>query len=495
MRRSSCRRRGVLRRGVLRRGVWHLIACATLLSGAMPAPAWAETDAGEATSRPAAAASALDVIADSLAFEDRFVVDAYRDAGHRDARWDADAMRLLPEQLRAAIADRFEPLYRPTLATARADRSAMARRIAAAGCDDAIVCLEAGDALAAVKDRVGAAELYARADAAARTSSYRPLFQLLIARANAASNGETPANRVRRDELLQAAICDRATLPEFRRVVWNVGEPFFDAAPDDGDLLRIADAIDGLADADPWIANVVIGRAELARAGFVSDDIWASQSSQNPPAEVAAHLAAAREHFERAVAADDRYPHPFAYMIAVAMHESAGHEDDWRRFALDRQIDFNRAWDLYFVARLPEHGGSDEQVLRAGREAVATGRYDTRAPMELLRAIELVEYHRRARLDAAEVATIYPDVVRCLDGYLAASADRPAVRAGMRSLRIAWAARAERWDEAAAQFEKLAADGDAPDEAAFTRFGLDLATVRQRSASDATRPARPAVQP
>jgi hypothetical protein len=156
----------------------------------------AQTEPAAATQR--AAITEHDVAELMAAFNQQFVVDAYKTGGRRDARWDADALAFLAAQARDGVTDDSDVWYRPEQRVPLADRVAMGRRARDAGCDDAIVLYYLGVALEATRsDRRGAASpeaaaAYAAASAAAdRGVPYAKLFRMLIHRADWRANGRS----------------------------------------------------------------------------------------------------------------------------------------------------------------------------------------------------------------------------------------------------------------------------------------------------------------
>ena len=456
------------------------VVAASFASPAMAAAAAPST-------RPAS--SEHDVAALLIDFRTRFQLDRYKTKGHRDPKWDADALALLPAEITGGIADTTDDYYTPAGAVPLADRVTIARRIAASGCDDAIVDYDAACALASARDP-GSAALFARAEAAAPASPYLAVDQLEICRRNALAQRlepDSPAESAaleRMRKLFREAIADRESTSASRRGVWNSAAAVV-ATDKEKPLLAFGDAVEGTPGADPWIYHTFMGRVEINRAWHARGSGWANTVTDDGWKQFNAHLVAAREHFQKAIEADDTLPQPYAYMITVAMGESAGNERDWFGLAIERQCDYGPAYQNVLNALLPRWDGTHVQMLQVGIDAVAAGRFDTRAPAELLVAIAEIEQDMKPdELDARQIARVYPPVCACLDGYIARS-DSTKVRLWARSLRAAWASRAGKWAEAQVQFAALAAEKAEPDPAAFKKFGLELDDVRQHAAEAA----------
>lgn len=89
-----------------------------------------------------------------------------------------------------------------------------------------------------------------------------------------------------------------------------------------------------------------------------------------------AEMGEARQHLELAAAADERLPHPLAFLITVAMGES---DDELARksfeTAIQRQPDFTAAYNNYLYSLTPRWGGSYEQILSVGLDAAKNGNF------------------------------------------------------------------------------------------------------------------------
>lgn len=459
----------------------RLIVCPIVIAASLLAAGMAVAQTQPAADR--VPLSERDVIAQLVAFNERFVIDGYRTAGRRDARWDVDAIAFLAAQARDGVSDGSDVFYRDDARMPIPDRLTLGRRARDAGCDDPLVLYHLGIALDNNGDAPEAAKTYEAANVSAEKGAACPAvyrMMLLIADWRANKRDNSDERRQKFNALLRATLTDRATLPDYRRAVWNTGALVF-LDDDQARMIRMGDAIEDLKDADPWLYGTFMGRVEIQRAwkargsgsaGTVTDKGWK---------EFARHLSLARGHFERAITADDVHPQPFAQMITVAMAESSGLERAWFEHAIARQCDLPVAFTNYRYSLWPRWGGSHEKMLALGIESVDGGRFDTRVPATLLGAISGIEADQQHPLDARQQARVYPEVVRCLDGYLANNA-RPAVQLWARSSRAAWAARLEKWDEAQAQFVALREAKMTPRADVFTELGLDAARAAAQAA-------------
>ena len=425
-----------------------------------------------------------DAVAQTIAFNERFAVEAYKTAGRRDAKWDADALAFLAAQARDGVTDRSDVFYQPDAPMPLPDRVALGRRARDAGCDDAIVLYFFGQALDANGEGPGAARAFEQSrDAFARgTTPYPKLYEMLafLADWRGSRRENTDERRGQFFAMLRAALADRATLPAYRRAVWTLGSPIL-ADGDQAHMLRVGNAIDDLTDADPWLYGTLMGRVEINRAWQARGDGWASTVTDAGWKEFRRHLELATAHFQRAIAADDVEPQPFEQMITVAMAESSGQERAWFDNAVARQCDLSVAFANYRYALLPRWGGTHIQIYQLGIEALDTGLFDTRMPAMLLDAISAIETDQERPLDERQKNRVYPEVVRCLDGYIANN-PRLAVQRWARSARAAWAARLGKWDEAQPQFAALRDAKLEPRDDVFADANLDAGRVAAQAA-------------
>lgn len=456
-----------------------MLATAAVAQEAQQAPAAPDA----ATTRPAR--TELDEINEVLAFEQKFVIDAYKQRGHRDPKWDADAVKLIEAQVRASRSDATDRFYKLPDVMPAEDRALLADKVISAECDDAIVLYQAGLAHRAAKE--SPAEAFGLAAKAAPASPYASVYRLLIARA-AIDNGSwryyaagpegVEKLKALYKEQLAATLTDAALLPAHRLPLWILARDVL--APDDeAQKLELADLVEPIANDDPWLTNLTMGIGEINRAWAARGSGLANSVTDDGWKKFAEHLAAARGRFQKAIEADDALPQPFAQMITVAMGESSGHERAWFEHAIARQRDYSPAISRYQNALLPRWGGSHVEMFEAGIRAVDAGGFDTRMPAMLLTMIDAIE--EESPLDERQERRVYPQVARCLDGYVEKS-PRADVRRWARSARAAWAARLKDWPAAHAQLTALRDAKETADPEPFGEMGLRLDDVAVEAA-------------
>ena len=430
------------------------------------------------------------LIAALVAFDQRFVVDAYAAAPGHDPKWDADAHAFLAAQVAGQHNDNDDLFDDVPDALPQADRLKLAYRLLDGGCDEPMVCYQMGRLFEVTGDTTRAFKAFERGVPKIEASSYASAFKLAMMQA-AFYNGhrvdergkKTDAERLPRIlALAKATVADKTLLPTYRRQVWSTAIDAFNR-PDESIADALGDAIASVPDADAWLANVGLAEVEIKRAWAARGTGFANTVTAEGWREFARHLELARDHCRRAIEVDDALPQPCASMLTIAMGEDsdANISRAWFENTIARQVDYRSAYKNYLYSLLPRWGGTHVQMLQVGIDAVATGRFDTSAPSQLLYAISEIEDDMAEPLDERQKNRVYPDVVRCLDGYIAHS-DRANVRAWARNARAAWAARLGRWDEAQVQFAAMNKEKIAGDSAAFETFGLTLDAARQQAA-------------
>ncbi|MGC4076120.1 MAG: hypothetical protein QM702_03630 [Rubrivivax sp.] len=223
----------------------------------------------------------------------------------------------------------------------------------------------------------------------------------------------------------RGVLTDKATLPKYRTVVWSRGERLF--ADDDGDRAdRIATEVEDVKDAaDPWLWHAYMGQVEIKCAWKAARQRLGQHGDRRGLCDFRAHLQLAQAHFKTATEIDDKLPHPYAGMITVSMGESTGdHMALWRK-AIERQIDYMPAYEAYRQAIRPRWGGTVPEMLRLANWCVATKRFDTAVPGQVISIIWDLQSEYDAPLNLCEMATLGPLVQRAMDGYLAYNSDVP----------------------------------------------------------------------
>jgi hypothetical protein len=351
----------------------------------------------------------------------------------------------------------------------------MAQRVIESGCDDPMALFFAAQAFREAGRLDLALDAFRRADDGSDATRYCGLYKILM---QDAYNGLRPMPEVQEDiqairarfrSMFRDVLIETAASPKSRAVVWSKLHRFF-AGSDQDMIIRIGDAMQQVEGADAWLintfqANVEIQKAWAARGGgfanTVTDDGWQGYHE---------HIQNAERRAREAIAVDDTLPHPFEYLIIVGMAES---DDRLMKASFDnavrRQVDSQAAYDYYLYALTPRWGGSQDEMISVGLNALETGRFDTAAPSMLLTAISKIIWDQGSPLTQAQRTAFAPHIEKMAKGYEEKN-PLPNVVEWARSIRIREAYRFKNWSKAR---ELLRLCNDLVSESPFISDDLD----------------------
>ena len=228
-------------------------------------------------------------------------------------------------------------------------------------------------------------------------------------------------------------------------------------------------------------------------------------SSPSSGTSSAREAALARRDLEKAYALRPDRPDASVQLLTLAGDDPQPGQTErmWFDRAIAAQIDYLPAYETYWLRLLPRWGGSYEQMLSLGREALETGRFDTEVPAQLLEIVHRIRVDQQMA-DGAEGGgppvferpEVYPLLVRMFEGYLAEP-----TRVGQRSLwHGQWsvvADRAGRPAEALKHFEAAGFRLEPPAERHVTReketpraFGIRLMVAASPASAEVADGAR-----
>ncbi len=234
------------------------------------------------------------------------------------------------------------------------------------------------------------------------------------------------------------------------------------------DEVAFLDALRKRPDADPWVLNVLDGRLHTNLAWDSRGRDWANTVTKEGWQGFHDHLAKARDSLAAAYKLAPQLPEPALAMISVAMGDDSqlGEKiDTWFDRATAAQLDYTLAYDAMFNALLPRWGGSHAAIYDLGLRGMKTGRYDTEAPWQLIRAVEAIAADTGRGWGMLSQPTVYEALSHVSEQYAAAQKDQAAWYSTFHAA-LAW--RAEKFVDARKLFDKL---GDRIDPTAFFRVG------------------------
>jgi hypothetical protein len=193
-----------------------------------------------------------------------------------------------------------------------------------------------------------------------------------------------------------------------------------------------------------WARRTLLGHTEIQLAWADRGGGWAGTVTEQGWEGFGGYLKKARANLVAAWQLQPDQPMAAAEMIRVIMG-GGGEEGDnawvWFERAVSAQFDYNLAYGHMLYLLRPRWGGSHEAMLAFGKACVATRRFDTEVPWNLLRACELIDE------DVPDLLPILrrPDIAPLLVEYGRGTLESPAY-AAQRTYRLscyaiyAWAA-------------------------------------------------------
>lgn len=434
MTRSACRWGGCVLAVVL----WCVAGAAS--EGAIPQPPGATTRE--------------DFTAASWGFNTATLVEAYREKGARDPKWDGEAEAFL-----RGVADYWS---NPKRTVAAADQvAALGDRAVELGCTDPLVlyCLArvGSDASDAERRKATYAERVLAAPDALKARGY-PAYRVYGAAGNARRLRAKDRNqRPEAERLLTLQIQELArTLVETKdrahqRALAAPASEFLEEQGDDrATLERIIAAVES-APAEPWLRDFVLGVAHTKLAWTWRGNGWAAEVAEQGWQGFHEHLAKARRHLEAAWKLDPTRPEPAHAMLAVAMglsDDAAVEMRQWFERAVSAQFDYEKAYNAYLWGIYPRWHGSHRAMYAFGLECAETGRFETDVPWEFIDALLAINSdadehgHELWRAYGA-----YPHVKKVLEAY-AAHPKTQWNRAYHLSHQLCFAVACQEWSEA-----------------------------------------------
>ena len=214
---------------------------------------------------------------------------------------------------------------------------------------------------------------------------------------------------------------------------------------------------------DPWVRLHYSGLAHSREAWEARGHGWAKDVKPEAWKAFEAAAALARRDLEEAWRLRPDRPEAAYEMISASTDSPAAGES--ARFWFDRavaaQMDFIPAYTTLLKDLLPRWGGSYEQMLAFGREALDTRRFDTDVPLVLLDAVKSVADDQSDEEGGTGGEPVfawpqtYPLLVRMLEGY-SREPSRAQERSRFESL---WAVVADRAGRKKEALDHLAAAG------------------------------------
>ena len=403
-----------------------------------------------------------------LDFNRRTLGGAYDRVGKHDPAWDEKAKAFLDGMAVYFAYANSEPCYWDVPRPTGEQLLALGKAAVDAGCDDPLV-------------------LYCRAamlDDLRRPEHTGPMLERA---AQGLIDRKYPAYRVaaavsRLEKKITGLPRSEAAVANYRKVTWDARiislvEKNPDRDKDIRILLEMADevfapatparklefcrTVEGEAGADPWVVNILYGRYERAAAWEARGGGFANTVTPEGWRGFAEHLAKAHDYLAKAHALHPDRPEAATELIKVTMGGGAQFNEaprDWFDKATRAQLDYEPAYNAYVYSILPRWGGDYRTMFDFGRECVASGRYDTDVPYQLMRIVRRINGDETdgdtSGMHVLAIPEVYAAIEELFTKLVERAKDEPAkVRYASEHIALAW--RAGRYDAAAAVMDQF----------------------------------------
>lgn len=325
-----------------------------------------------------------EVAEQKLAYNRRTLVDAYREHGKHDPKWDDQAVELLEEMARHFSST---PGYK-----SHEEIIAMAEPVLAAGCDDPLVkyCYAAllQDSDDSPQAQQKAAELLQESYAGLKELDY-PANRRLAA----AKRVWIVLNKQKVDKKRLVEAWDNY-LDEFAdTIAMEVSEPeeirqlhgaIVSACEHWGieQYERLYKRVKPLESEHSFLVNMIGGAFHKTAAWEARGNRWASRVSEDGWQGFAEHMSEARICYEKAAEESDQ-PNATTAMISLAMASSDSPASEMRHWfdrTVEMQFDYLPAYQALLYGYLPRWHGNYSLMYQFGLECKNTERYDTSVP-------------------------------------------------------------------------------------------------------------------
>ncbi len=417
------------------------------------------------------------------------MAEAYAKVGRRDRKWDTAALSYLEDcsRLSAEMPD----------AKTKESLQHEGKILLAAGCTDPMIIYNCGLSLANDDKNEEARPYITRAVVAFKSCHYpkariffAPLRLAKIDCDELATASPTAQHELTREQTAMKSLALQWLAESLRENYFtgNGRRLFFESIDNEisnklsprevAAMLRTTPA------ADPYILNVVEGRAEL-------DAMWRT-SGIGKSRQQRQHLISAWQKFIAAWQLHPELPQAPSGMIIVALLSpdgKAGTPYDWFNRAVSAQMDYQQAYDNLLWSLRPVYGGSYNEMYRVGLAGLATGRYDTIAPEAFFKAILRISKADHGSLDYWHRQDTYQHLQTMFNGYMNAPVP-PLPRYSYRSRYAAVAFLCGHYDDAQRLLDELGSQADDSPFRVYAHCTLSEARIliKQHRPPDLTRP-------
>ena len=428
-----------------------------------------------------------DLSAKKYAFNRRTMVDAYKEVGDRNPKWDEQAIEFLDE-----VAKYFSGVEQgPCEKQVRQD----GQSVMELGCTDPLV--KYCHARMLIADQPSTATL------GKAIQMVEEAYPLLVIRRYPANRCFAAADRLRRhyDDLVKknGRKSDRGKEKKYFDECWRHSlQMILQDDHRDAGTLVIADNVMAFyrvipskvrgnyfftakkfEKQSPWLVNVIGGEMHIDKAWEGRGGGWGYDVTQEGWDEFGDHLRRAENCFTRAWKLTEDRPQPAAGMITVSMGagENPNREmQQWFERAINAQLDYSPAYHRLLRGLMPRWHGSHQQMLQLGRLAMQTERFDTGVPYMLCEATWRVldDLHNDQGDDLLDDDRLREDVMQVCRRYIDFLESQQCDTDWWQTVLLGFCYLTEQWDTAKELIDRL---DKQLDDNALARFPLQRKRV------------------
>lgn len=386
--------------------------------------------------------------------ERQSVVETYKRSGRHDPKWDRDAEVYLDRACRffAGQADKAE--WPAMVAPGQA--------LAEAGCDDPMVNVVLGTAMAVSKDQFAFTDLLRGAVLdlkgsgypARRTAAAAGLLGSHLLQAKRAAEARE-AFDISADACVVVLSSPNLDADARAHIVTALQDLFNESYPAPVAKLVIERARAG--GGDPWLTDFFDAIFQIREAWKIRGGAPAPAVPHDNMNAFEDGMRSAGDLLQKAHERCPELPHAAGAMLSVVMAGVAPEDKGlkfWFERAVEAQFDYKPVYERALLALRPRWGGSLEQMYAFGLMCAKSGRYDTIVPRYYLTAVEQICEEAQDYERIWQVEDIYGDVKETLTGLIKDPAHEK-TRDADRSLLAAIAWRCGQYDDAKALLMEL----------------------------------------
>jgi tetratricopeptide (TPR) repeat protein len=359
---------------------------------------------------------------DLLDFNLRTMVDAYKQFGNHNPKWDDTAAQFL-----AAMATRFTNVgadgrYYLRSQLKNTDLEKLGRAAIDAGCDDPLV-MDMFSIVLLDEKKLDEHRPLARKAVDALLNSQYPVARATNSARRAMQDMDPQKEKDLLDRYDQNVFDGDLATINFGHFPGN--DRRFILLNIESDLARWTTEKEGFfyqtasgGKADPWLTDMIGGMYHIRAAWDARGDGWANTVTPEGWRKFQEEIAAAHKCLSDAYNIAPNFPEAAEQMIIVAMAESDNKGlRDWFDRSVKAQFDYYPAYTTYLYALYPRWLGDYPQMYSFAQECAATKRYDTLVPMFYVRTLQKIRADMSGNWQYFRIPGAFEKLTEVLSAY------------------------------------------------------------------------------